>query len=82
MTQNETRGAKGVRGRTPWLHLLAAVLVVALAGGFWAWRYGRPLADAVQSYVYAFPHVVMDLTREAATAPPRARSPRRRTSSR
>ncbi len=48
--------------------LLFVLLPVLLAGGVWGWRYGQPLVDATLSYVYVLPLVVMDLTKEAATA--------------
>lgn len=48
--------------------LLILVLTALLAGGAWGWRYGRPLVAAAQSYVFVLPLVVMDLTREVATA--------------
>jgi hypothetical protein len=48
--------------------LLVAALAIVLACGVGGWRYGRPLVDAAQSYVFLLPLVVMDLTREAATA--------------
>jgi hypothetical protein len=43
-------------------------LVLALIGGTWALREGKPWLDGVQAYIFGFPMVVMDLTREASLA--------------
>jgi hypothetical protein len=53
------------RSARRWLLALAGVLLV---GGWWAVREGRPWLDGVQAYIYGFPMVVMDLTREASLA--------------
>ena len=70
MTATSDSGSKK-RGRG-WRIALVAVAVLAAAGGlFWqlegrAWLYG------VEAYIYGFPLIMMDLTREAATAVPTA----------
>ena len=58
--------------RSVWRTLLLVLLLLLLGGGVWAWRYGRPLADAMRAYIYGFPIVVMELTKEAATSVPTA----------
>jgi hypothetical protein len=67
MTQAHTPETGGRRSRR-WKPVLIGVLVFALGGGVWALREGKPWLDGVQAYIFAFPMVVMDLTREASLA--------------
>ena len=49
--------------------IIVLILAVILAGGgCWTWKEGRPLFYGVQAYIYGFPLVVMDLTRQVSTA--------------
>lgn len=50
---------------------LCAALLLILGGG-WFLRAGRPWLHGVQGYIYGFPLLVMDLTRETMTAVPEA----------
>lgn len=49
---------------------LAGIAILFAAGAWWTLRVGIPWLHGVQAYVYAFPLVVMDLTREVSTAVP------------
>ena len=52
---------------------IVVILVIAVAGeGWWIWKEGRPWFYGVQAYIYGFPMMMMDLTREAATTVPTA----------
>lgn len=67
-TGTSTRKRRGRR----WLIALAIVAALA-AGGAWFWhKEGRAWAYGVEAYVYGFPLMMMDLTKEAATAVPTA----------
>jgi hypothetical protein len=58
--------------RRGWLIALAIVAALA-AGGGWFWhKEGRAWVYGVEAYVYGFPLMMMDLTKEAATAVPTA----------
>jgi hypothetical protein len=64
----ETGIAAGRRRKRRWLFALAVVAVLA-AGAGWFWhKEGRAWLYGVEAYVYGFPLVMMDLTKEAATA--------------
>lgn len=53
-----------------WLIALAAVLTLAVSGG-WFWHTeGRAWMYGVEAYVYGFPLIMMELTKAAATAAP------------
>ena len=68
MTGTSTPEGKGRKRR--WLIALAAVAVLA-AGGGWFWhKEGRAWLYGVEAYVYGFPLMMMDLTKEAGTAAP------------
>ncbi len=56
------------RRRRRWKPILVAALVLVIGGGWWALREGRPWLHGVQAYIFGFPMVVMDLTREASLA--------------
>ena len=47
--------------------LIVLSLLTLLVGG-WFFKSGRPWLHAVQTYIYGFPMIVMDLTREQMTA--------------
>jgi hypothetical protein len=47
--------------------LVGAALIAAVVGG-WVVKEGLPWLHGVQAYIYGFPMVVMDLTREASLA--------------
>ena len=66
MSSPEQEAKRGKKGK-----IIALVLVAVLAGsGWWAWKEGRPWLYGVQAYIYGFPLVVMDLTRQVSTAVP------------
>ena len=68
----ETGLAAGARRKRRWLIALAVVAVLA-AGGGWFWhKEGRAWLYGVEAYLYGFPLMMMDLTKEAATAAPTA----------
>jgi hypothetical protein len=52
--------------------ILVCVVLVALAGGWWAWKEGRPWYYGIQTYLYGFPLVMMDFTKDQGTAVPTA----------
>jgi hypothetical protein len=55
-----------------WRKILAGLLVVLLLAGWAGYRFGRPFLYGLEAYVYGFPLVVMDLTREQMTSVPQA----------
>jgi hypothetical protein len=67
-----------VSGRTSgrrarrWTLAVVAVVLLASAAGWWALKHGRPWLYGLEAYVYGFPLIMMDLTKEAATAVPTA----------
>jgi len=62
------RPNKGSRKRR-WLSIASIVVVLlALVGGYWYMKKGRPLLYGAEVYVYGFPMIMMDLTKEASTA--------------
>lgn len=50
--------------------VLISLATLILAGGWWGVREGRPWLYGIQAYIYGFPLVVMDVTREVSTAVP------------
>ena len=63
-------GIPGKSRKRRWLIVVAAVVVLA-AGGGWFWhKEGRAWLYGAEAYVYGFPLVMMDLTKEAGTAVP------------
>lgn len=66
MTSPQTRTK---RGRF-WKAIALMLVIVIAGGGWWVWKEGRPWFHATQAYVYSFPMMMMDLTREGATAVP------------
>ena len=66
MTAMDTSKRKG--RRRGWLIALAIVVALA-AGGGWFWhKEGRAWLYGVEAYVYGFPLIVMDLTKDQGTA--------------
>src|SRR5208282_3475104 len=55
-----------------WMVVIVAAVLLASAGGWWALKQGRPWLYGVEAYVYGFPLIMMDLTKDAATAVPTA----------
>lgn len=53
-----------------WKIILITLAIIFSAGGWWIWHEGRPWYYGIQAYMYGFPLVVMDLTREVGTAVP------------
>ncbi len=52
-----------------WLRAsLIVVVLLALVGGYWYMKKGRPLLYGAEVYVYGFPMIMMDLTKETSTA--------------
>src|SRR5205085_1333646 len=47
-------------------------ILLASAAGWWVLKQGRPWVYGLEAYVYGFPLVMMDLTKEAAIAVPTA----------
>ena len=62
--QNKTK-----RGKL-WKVILIIVAIALASGGWWVWKEGRPWYYGVKAYIYGFPLVVMDITREVSTAVP------------
>ena len=64
--------AGGQSGTKRWKLVVIVVVLIALAGGFWGWKEGRPWYYGIQTYLYGFPLVMMDLTKDQGTAVPTA----------
>ncbi len=56
--------------RWTWFIVIAALL--ASAGGWWAWKQDRPWLYGIEAYMYGFPLIMMDLTKDVSTAVPTA----------
>ncbi|WP_295448760.1 hypothetical protein [uncultured Thiodictyon sp.] len=56
----------------PWALALAGAALLAAGPGCGLVKEGKAWLYGVQAYVFGFPLVVMDLTKEAATGVPRA----------
>ena len=67
MNMDPNPQTKAPRAKRWKLALICAALVVA-AGGWWVMKAGLPWLHGIQAYIYGFPMVVMDLTREASLA--------------
>ena len=63
-----TRGRRAKR----WTLALVGAALLALAGGWWALKQGEPWLNGLEAYVYGFPLIMMDLTKEVSTAVPTA----------
>ena len=65
-----------------WTLAISCAALIASAGGCVVLKEGRAWLYGLEAYIYGFPLIMMDLTKEAATAvPPPERSPPRSTSS-
>lgn len=68
--EKHTTATKGAVANKPrgkwWKRILIAAAIIALPVTWWAVREGKPWLDGIQAYIYAFPMVMMDLTREAS----------------
>jgi len=51
-----------------WKLALIFAVLVATAGGWWGLKEGLPWFHGIQAYIYGFPLVMMDLTKEASTS--------------
>jgi hypothetical protein len=58
---------KTKRGKL-WKVVLIILAITFAGGGWWVWKEGRPWYYGVKAYIYGFPLVVMDLTRQVSTA--------------
>lgn len=64
MAKSDSKAKHGKAGK-----VIALVMALVIAGGgWWVWKEGRPWFYGVQAYIYGFPLVVMDLTRQVSTA--------------
>ena len=63
-----SRDASNGSGKKLWLELFSSSWLFPLVGGYWyltegwAWLYGT------EAYIYGFPMIMMDLTKDAGTA--------------
>ena len=64
MTATGTAGRNRAQARW-WLVVLAVVAVLAAAGGWFWHKEGRAWFYGIEAYVYGFPLIVMDLTKDA-----------------
>lgn len=55
-----------------WKVFLIIVAIIFAGGSWWVWKEGRPWYYGIKAYVYGFPLIMMDLTKEAATSVPTA----------
>lgn len=55
------------RGRVRNVILIVVAMVLG-GSGWWAWNEGRPWYYGIKAYIYGFPLVIMDLTRQVSTA--------------
>jgi hypothetical protein len=55
-----------------WTFAIVVAALLLAAGGWWALKQGRPWLYGLEAYLYGFPLIMMDLTKEAATAVPTA----------
>ena len=53
-----------------WKPIALAALLIAVVAGGWVLKAGLPWLHGIQAYIYGFPMIMMDLTKEAATAVP------------
>jgi hypothetical protein len=53
-----------------WKPIALAALIIAAGAGWWVLKEGLPWIHGIQAYIYGFPMIMMDLTKEAATAVP------------
>jgi hypothetical protein len=55
-----------------WTLALVSAALLASAGGCGLWKEGRAWLYGLEAYIYGFPLIMMDLTKDAATAVPSA----------
>jgi hypothetical protein len=67
MTVTANINRQGRRAKR-WMPILVVVALLASAGAWWALKQGRPWLYGLEAYIYGFPLVMIDLTKEAATA--------------
>src|SRR5512137_865959 len=53
-----------------WKPIALAALLIAVVAGGWVLKEGLPWLYRIQAYIYGFPLIMMDLTKEASTAVP------------
>jgi hypothetical protein len=68
-----TTGSKTFSPRAKrWTLAIVVAALLASAGGWWALKQGRPWLYGLEAYMYGFPLVMMDLTKDVSTAVPSA----------
>ena len=55
-----------------WKLVLLCAALIAAGGAWWGLKEGRPWVYGIEAYIYGFPLIMMDLTKEASTAVPAA----------
>lgn len=65
-SENSKKEIRSIRRKI----LLISLAMLISVGGWWGWQNGRPWVKGIQAYMYAFPMIVMDITREVSTAVP------------
>ena len=55
-----------------WKLVFLCAALIAAGGAWWGLKEGRPWLYGIQAYIYGFPLIMMDLTKEAATTVPTA----------
>jgi len=55
-----------------WKLVLLCAVLIAAGGAWWGLKEGRPWLYGIEAYIYGFPLIMMDLTKEASTAVPTA----------
>lgn len=48
--------------------ILISLAALLFLSGLWGWQEGRPWYYGIKAYIYGFPLIVMDMTRQASTA--------------
>lgn len=68
----ETNTPRHGRLAKRWVVVCICAALIALAVGWWAWNSGRPWLYGEEAYIYGFPLVMMDVTKDVSTAAPSA----------
>ena len=63
-TNTRTQGRRTKR----WKLIFLCVTLLALPAGWWVLKDGQPWLYGIESYIYGFPLIMMDLTKEVSTA--------------
>src|SRR5437667_925443 len=71
-TTMETNPRTNGRRAKRWMLIAICAAFLALGGGWWALEEGRPWLYGLDAYVYSFPLIMMDLTKEVSTPVPTA----------